>query len=105
MSTDLGYGRVLAEVEITAEVALVADDLWQDVGVAGVAELSLLGELPDVHQAQEIPLQLVHLVHDVRVQRENLVRDVVHAPGLLLFTNNNKKKTAKEIKKDLYSKK
>lgn len=71
--TDLGDRRVLAEVEVTAEIALVADDLWQDVGVAGVAELSLLGELPNVYQTQEIPLQLIHLVHDVSVQRENLL--------------------------------
>lgn len=76
--TDLGYGRVLAEVKVTAKVALVADDLWQDVGVAGITELSLLGELANLHQAQEIPLQLIDLVHDVSVQRENLRRNFVH---------------------------
>lgn len=72
--SNLGDRRVLAEVEVTAKVALVADDLGQDVGVARVAELSLLRELPDVHQAQEIPFQLVHLVHYVSVQCENLPR-------------------------------
>lgn len=76
--TDLGYGRVLAEVKVAAKVALVADDLWQDVGVAGITELSLLGELANLHQAQEIPLQLIDLVHDVSVQRENLRRNFVH---------------------------
>lgn len=64
--------RVLAEVEVAAEVALVADDLWQDVGVAGVVELGVLRELPHVHQAQEVPLQLVHLVRHVGVQRQDL---------------------------------
>lgn len=67
-SPHLCYGRVLAEVEVTAEIALVADDLGQDVGVTGVAELSFLGELSDVHKTQEVSLQLVHLVCHVGVQ-------------------------------------
>lgn len=80
----LGDRRVLTEVKVTAKVALMTDDLRQDVGVAGVAELSLLGELADIHQAQEIPFQLVHLVHYVSVQRENLS----YTAGLLLITKN-----------------
>jgi len=59
---------VLAKVEVTTEIALVADDLWEDVGATGVTELGFPRELPDVHQTQEVSLQLVHLVHDVGVQ-------------------------------------
>lgn len=67
-SSHLRYRRVLAEVEVTAEIAVVADDLWQDVGVAGVTELGFLGKLSDVHETQEVSLQLVHLVRHVGVQ-------------------------------------
>lgn len=67
-SPHLCYRRVLAEVEVTAEIALVADDLRQDVGVTGVTEPSFLGELSDVHEAQEVSLQLVDLVRHVGVQ-------------------------------------
>lgn len=34
--------RVLAEVEVTAEITLVANDFRQDVGVTGVTELGVL---------------------------------------------------------------
>lgn len=38
----LGNCRVFAEVKVTAEVTVVADYLWQDVGLAGVTELGVL---------------------------------------------------------------
>lgn len=84
----------------------MADDLWQDVGVAGVTELSLLGELPDLHQAQEISLQLIHLVGYVSVQRENLSRDFyihtrVKKKVNKLYRLINKQKQAMELPREL----
>lgn len=73
-SSHLCHGWVLAEVEVTTEIAVVADDLWQDVGVTGVAELSVIGKLSDVHETQEVSFQLVHLVHYVGIQRKDLDR-------------------------------
>lgn len=62
------HGWILAEVEVTAEIAVVADDLWQDVGVTGVTELGILGKLSNFHKAQEVSFQFVHLVHYVGIQ-------------------------------------
>lgn len=67
-SSHLCHRRVLAEVEVTTEIAVVADDFWQDVGVTGVTELGFLRKLSDVHEAQEVSFQLVHLVHYVGIQ-------------------------------------
>lgn len=71
-STDLCHGRVLAEVKVAAEVAVVADDLRQDIRLARVTELGVLRELAHIHQPQQVSLQLVHLVHDVCIQRQHL---------------------------------
>lgn len=73
-SSHLCHGWVLAEVEVTTEIAVVADDLRQDVGVTGVTELSIIGKLSDVHETQEVSFQLVHLVHYVGIQRKDLNR-------------------------------
>lgn len=35
-------------------------------------ELGLIRKLSDIHEAQEVSFQLVHLVYDVGVQRKNL---------------------------------
>lgn len=67
-SAHLCHRWVLAEVKVTTEIALVADDLRQDVGAAGVTELGFPRKLSDVHQTQEVPLQLVHLVHYVGIK-------------------------------------
>lgn len=66
-STDHSHRRVLAEVQVPAEIAVAADDLRQDVGAAGVMELGLLRELAHVQQSKEVPLQLVDLVGDVGI--------------------------------------
>lgn len=71
-SAYLCYRWVFAEVEVTAEVAVVADDLWEDVGVTGVMELSLIRKLSHIHEPQEVPFQFVHLVYYIGIQRKNL---------------------------------
>lgn len=35
-------------------------------------ELGLIRKLSNIHEAQEVSFQLVHLVYDVAVQRKNL---------------------------------
>lgn len=62
------YRRVLAEVEVTTEITVVADDLWQNVGVTGVTELGFIGKLSDVNETQKVSFQLVHLVRYVGIQ-------------------------------------
>lgn len=70
----LREGGLSAQVQVPAEVTAAADDLRKHVGTTGVSELGLLRELAHVHQAKQVPVQLVHLVCDVRVQRQNLQR-------------------------------
>lgn len=70
----LGDKGVFAQVQVPAEVTAVADDLGEHVGAAGVSELGLCRELADVHQAEQVPVQLVHLVCDVCVQGQDLRR-------------------------------
>lgn len=68
------YRWVLAEVKVTAEIAVVADDLWQDVGVTGVTELGFVRKLSDVNETQEVSFQLIHLVDYVGIQGKDLNR-------------------------------
>lgn len=63
---------VLAEVQVPTEVTVVADDFRQDVGVTRITELGLLWKLPDVHETQEVPLQFVHLIHNVGIEWKDL---------------------------------
>lgn len=70
----LREGGLLAQVQVPAEVTAAADDLGEHVGAAGVSELGLLRELAHVHETKQVSVQLVHLVCDVRVQRQHLQR-------------------------------
>lgn len=70
----LGDKGVFAQVQVSAEVTAVADDLREHVGAAGVSELGLCRELANVHQAEQVPVQLVHLICDVCVQGQDLPR-------------------------------
>lgn len=54
---------------------MVADDLWQDIRVTGVMELGLIRKLPDIHEAQEVSFQFVHLVYYIGIQRKHLKKE------------------------------
>ena len=63
---------VLAEVDVAAVVAGLADDLRQHVRDAGVYPLGVRTELSDPDQLEQVPAQLTHLSLHVLVQRQNL---------------------------------
>ena len=79
----LREGELFTQVQVPAEVTAAADDLREHVGTARVSELCLLRELANIHQTKQIPVQFVHLVCDVRVQRQNLWRTELVRDGPL----------------------
>lgn len=68
---------IFAKVQVPTKVAVVADDFWKNVGVAGIPELGFVWKLTHINEAQKVSFQLVHLIHNISIEGKNLSRRVM----------------------------